>query len=194
MTSKINMGFRHFLPAYVFMLMLSARCVAQESPRLGSTELAEVRRGSWKAIIAWTAVLIAGVHATLFHPDYLSYLSYPRQQWWMDITESNMDWGQGLPEIAAWIDAHPQPSGKTISVAPRWDRQRVSYEWYIGDRRAKLLDRGDQPPTSGILIISPIWVTGVYDIPYPSPYEFVQSKKPIDVIGHSQLVYDLDAP
>ena len=43
-----------------------------------------------------------------------------------------------------------------------------------------------------MLIISPIWVTGVYD-DWNNPYEFLHDMEPIDVIGHALLVYDLDA-
>jgi hypothetical protein len=176
MSSNLNIGFRHFLPAYVFVLMLASRCVAD-----GRT---------WSTIVAWLGVAAAAIHVVSYHPDNLSYLNFPRDHWWMRITESNVDWGQSLRKAARWIDEHPQ-AGKPIHFAPRWDRQLVSYEYLVGRRRATLLDRGATPPRSGILIISPVWVTGVYDAPDASPYAFLRAMTPIDVIGHALLVYDL---
>src|SRR5207249_4757618 len=57
LTSKINIGFRHFLPAYVFMLMFAARA-------------ALLRATGWK-IATWCAVLLAAAHTLSYHPDYL---------------------------------------------------------------------------------------------------------------------------
>lgn len=178
MTSHLNIGFRHFLPAYVFVLMLSTRCVAS-GPK-------------WVTAIAWAGVLGAAVHVASWHPDYLSYLNFPRQRWWMQITESNVDWGQALGQAGKWIDDHPELRGREIFIAPRWDGSPVSIQHYIGDR-AVLRNRGEPAPSSGILMISPIWVTGVYDEPGKNPYGFLQAMEPIDVIGRALLVYDLDA-
>ena len=76
MSSKINIGFRHFLPAYTFMLMLSSRVM--------------LARIAWRSI-AWSGAAIGGLHAVMFHPDYLTYLNFPRHRAWMQITDSNID-------------------------------------------------------------------------------------------------------
>jgi hypothetical protein len=44
-------------------------------------------------------------------------------------------------------------------------------------------------PTKGLLIISPVWVAGVYG---QEQYAFLRSRTPDGVIGHCMLVYDLD--
>ena len=87
--SKVNLGFRHFLPAYAFMLMLGSRCA------LGSA------RG-WSTL-AWAGVAAAGFHALAYHPDYLCYINAPWSKPYLAISDCNVDWGQALKQVKAWL-------------------------------------------------------------------------------------------
>ncbi len=180
MQARMNTGFRHFLPAYVFWCMWAGGAIAQ--------------LGRWGTALAAACLLAASIHVATFHPDYLSYVNFPRKAVWMDMTDSNLDWNQSIRQIGPWLDRHPEFSNRTISVAPRLGQAEYVGPYWL-DERVKFIDRGKPPPTSGILIISPVWVCGVYDDPTeaPNPYEFLQSRTPIGWVGHSQLVYDLDA-
>ena len=181
MMARMNTGFRHFLPAYVFILMWAGGAVA--------------RLGRFGMAVAWVCIAAAFAHVLSFHPDYLSYVNFPRHQVWMQITDSNLDWNQSMRQIRPWIDRHPDlANDKRIYVAPRLGQASYVGHYWLADNRVTFLDRGKPPPQGGILIISPVWVCGVYDDPGENQYEFLQRKTPIDVIGHSQLVYDLDAP
>src|SRR2546423_9056237 len=65
LTSHINIGFRHALPAYIMWMMLAARCVAP------------VASPAWNAlrlVVAWAGVAFATAHVLSYHPDYLSYV------------------------------------------------------------------------------------------------------------------------
>jgi hypothetical protein len=53
-----------------------------------------------------------------------------------------------------------------------------------------LIDLHHQP-TTGLLIISPAFVTGQY-LPPGEDFSALRRFRPTDVIGHSMLVYDLD--
>jgi hypothetical protein len=173
LTSKINIGVRHFLPAYTFLLMLASRCVA---------------RGGWTwSAAAWGAVAVAGLHAASFHPDYLGYMNAPRHKPYLAISDSNVDWGQALKQARAWIDARPR-DGRPISLRYfGYDSGNLRY--YLGDR-AVILKETDPPPTTGLLIISPVFEAGLYDD--RDAYVGLQPYEPVAVIGHSLLVYDLD--
>lgn len=179
MVTRLNYGIRHFLPAYAFLFMWTGRCV--------------IDSGRVITIAAWTGVLAAAAHAASFHPDYLSYVNWPRQKIWMQMTDSNIDWEQSVRQVIPWLDKHPFP-GRPIYFVPVAARKMYDGAYYVGDR-AHFVEHGKAPPRSGILIISPIWVCGVYDPDLKvKPYEFLQSYDPIDMIGHSLLVYDLDQP
>ena len=175
MNSKVNIGYRHFLPAYVFAMAAACRCL----------ERAAVR---WSAV-AWCALGAAGLHAASYHPDYLCYTNLPRHKPYLAISDSNVDWGQGLKQARAWLDTHPQP-GRTV-----WMRYFGSNEatdglpYYLGDRVVTFGD-DDRAPTSGLLIISPVYEAGPYGP--PSAYAALQPFEPDAVIGHGLLVYDLD--
>ena len=175
--SGLNYSFRHFMPAYVFMLMWCGRAL--------------MRGGAALTALAWTGVAAAALHGLWFHPDYLSYVNFPREQIWMQMTDGNLDWDTATRQIGPWLDEHPQP-GRTVHVAPRGGRIGYAGPYFLGDR-VRFVERGKPPPTDGILIISPVWVCGVYDEPGKNPYAFLLEHRPIDMVGHSMLVYDLDA-
>jgi len=179
MFARINYGFRHYLPPYVFMMMCVGRCLAIA---------AEVR---WASAKAWTGAAIAAIHAQAFHPDYISYVNYPRERTWMEMTDSNLDWEQSIRQIGPWLDAHPDLAKRTVYVIPRTGR--AGYEGrYNLDDRVRFLEYNKPAPRDGIVIISPVCVCGVYTEPGKNVYEFLQSKQPIDTIGHCLLVYDFN--
>ncbi len=126
----------------------------------------------------------------LYHPDYLSYFNYPRHQPYLAISDSNVDWGQGLKQVREWIDAHPQ-NGRPIYLGYFHNEHKKSprLDYYLGNRVISL-DTLDRPPASGILIISPVWVSGAYDL--ADSYAALRKCEPVAEIGHCMLVYDLD--
>jgi hypothetical protein len=145
----------------------------------------------WVAVIAWIGVAAAAVHSIAWHPNYLSYVNVARDEIWMQMTDSNIDYGQSMKQIARWLDAHPQPRGRDVHVVTRTMYIGYDGHYHLGDR-VRFLERGKSAPTHGLLIISPIWVCGVYDIDQWRPYEFLRSRRPVAMIGECTLVYDLD--
>jgi hypothetical protein len=178
MFSNFNYSFRHFMPAYVFLLMWSSRC------------LAGAGRG-W-TIAAWAGVLVAAFHVASFHPDEMSYVNFPRKDLQYQITDGNLDWGQSIRQIDDWLNDHPEHAGRTVHLHARADGFLKTTVWYLGDR-VHFVARGKRPPTNGLLIISPVRVCGVYD-EGANLYEFLEALEPIGWVGHSMPVYDLDRP
>jgi hypothetical protein len=173
----LNFAFRHFLPAYVFVLMWASRCVADGMGR------------------GWVAGAVAGLvaaaaHVAAWHSDYMSYVNFPRRDLQYQITDSNLDWGQGLRQINAWLAAHPEYAGKPVRVLHRWDGAEVPVRYWVGDR-VERIERTKPPPTDGLLIISPVWVSGVYDQGLDR-YGHLRGHDPVDWIGGSLCVYDMD--
>jgi hypothetical protein len=173
LNSKVNIGFRHFLPAYAFMIMLASRCVAR-SPR------------GWSAI-ACAAVAAAGLHALSYHPDYLCYMNAPWRKPYLAISDSNVDWGQALKQVRTWLDVHAQGE-KKVSFSYFGNGQET-VKFYLNDRVVPL-DEHSARPTSGLLLISPVRLAGVYDD--SDAYAALRDHEPDAVIGNSILVFDLD--
>jgi hypothetical protein len=139
-------------------------------------------------------VVVGAAHAASFHPDYLSYLNFSRRDIQYQITDSNLDWGQSIRQIPGWLDAHPQYAGKPVSLMPRWDGGFMTSDYYLRGLSGRLrhVARGKPAPPGGLLVISPVWVCGVYDWPEPSLYGFLRELEPVGWVGHAMPVYDLD--
>jgi hypothetical protein len=173
MQSGISIGFRHFLPAYLFILLLAARCAV-----------------AWKWL-AWVGVASSFVHATMRHPNYISYTNYPHGHIWLKISDSNLEWGQSLKQIGQWIESHPEYHNRTIYLAHYLAERGPHAAYHVGPR-ATILTSNMPLPTSGLLIISPTWLVSAYQ---PGDlYENLRLREPIDIIAGSMLVYDLDQP
>ena len=100
--------------------------------------------------------------------------------------DSNVDWGQGLKQVGRWLDENP--TDRPVYIRYDWDQVWVDY--YLAGRVRKL-QWLQEPPTSGLLIICPVWESGYWDP--TDAYRFLRPEKPIEVIGHAMPVYDLDA-
>jgi hypothetical protein len=177
MFARINYGFRHYMPPYVFMMMWAGRCLAGG--------------GRAVAVVGWIGAAIAMIHSIAFHPDYMSYVNYPRSRVWMEMTDSNLDWEQSIRQVGPWLDAHPEIAKRAIYVVPRTGRAGYEGRYYLDDR-VRFLEYNKPAPRDGMVIISPVCVCGVYTEQGRNVYEFLQSRRPIDMIGHCLLVYDFD--
>jgi hypothetical protein len=189
MMQHIDIGFRHCLPAEVFLIMLGARVLAQP--------------GWIRGAVAWVAVGAAAIDVALWTPDYLSYLNFPRQTPWLDISDSNLDWGQGIKEVRRWIEAHPD-DGHPIYLLYFGPRNQNLFQ-QLGRRLAQYKINGgnwiSRPegclnpvagvlPDHGILIVSAVEMSGLYQ--GYGPASSLARHRPDDTIGHCLLVYDLD--
>jgi hypothetical protein len=172
LSSKINLGFRHFLPAYAFMLMLASRAV--------------VGRGRRWSALAWAGVAAAAIHALAYHPDYLCYINSPRTKPYLAISDCSVDWGQALKEVRTWLDAH-SPKEKTVSLF-YFGNDEGAVKYYLNDRVVELHQYSPRP-TEGLLLISVVRLAGAYEI--GDPYAALRSHEPDAVIGESIFVFDL---
>jgi hypothetical protein len=186
--SGVNYGFRHVLGPYLFLLMFTGRAVMPPA-------------GGWKRWgrvlvedIATFLILLAAVHAATFHPDYVGFINYPRHDVWLDISDQNLDYGQGMVEIRKWVDAGAPVAGGALGrqVYVRycdWALATPMHYW-LGDK-AEYLSAVSPRPTSGLLVIAPRWVVGAYD--EMDEYGGLRQFEPVRIIGHCALVYDMDA-
>ena len=174
MCQNINIGWRHFLPSYAFMLLMSSRCMMASLV--------------WK-IVAWVAVGIATLDIARWHPDYICYINLPRHDVYRAISDSNIDWGQGLKQANDWLDANPAfIAGRPVYIRASAVSNRA-VRHYLG-RRVTQLHVGDVSPRHGVLILSPVSLSGISES--EDDYAFLRGIEPHAVIGHSLRVYDLD--
>jgi 4-amino-4-deoxy-L-arabinose transferase-like glycosyltransferase len=95
--SRFDIGERHILPLYPFVLLVAG----------GIWEHARRHRATM-AIIG-LAICLNAADALRYAPDYLSYFNIfvnPTNSWRL-LTDSNLDWGQGLLALRHYEQQHP---------------------------------------------------------------------------------------
>lgn len=93
MTAKLNIGLRHILAVYPFVIVLAAEAVA---------ELLRRKR----IVIAVAAVSFAMLESVLVYPHFLAFFNLavggPRNGSEF-LVDSNLDWGQDLKGLGRWM-------------------------------------------------------------------------------------------
>jgi hypothetical protein len=191
LAAHLNIGHRHLLPMYPFLIVL-AGCAA-------GAMIARVQLRGWAfalyAWLAWGTLHIA--------PSYLAYfneLAGGARGGMAFLVDSNLDWGQDLPGLKRWMDARGVR------------RIYLSYfgsgmpEYYGIDYRAlpsfmplsrPLVETLD-PAATPYVAVSATNLQKVYMGAVGAPETFLdfldylrERREPIAVIGGSIYVYDL---
>jgi 4-amino-4-deoxy-L-arabinose transferase-like glycosyltransferase len=97
LTSRINIGIRHLLPLYPFLLILAGVALDlawRATGRRAITRLAIV------PLIGWLAL-----ETLLVHPHYLPYMNQlaRREPAWSLLSDSNVEWGDDLGALAQFL-------------------------------------------------------------------------------------------
>ena len=185
MTSNLNIGLRHILPIYPFLAILAAA---------GAWNLAKEHR-AW-GIIAGGLLLIHAASSLRAFPDYLSYSN---ELWggpsktYRVLTDSNVDWGQGLPAVKRYLETH--------AATPCWlayfgTVDPAQYEipcTLLTVSSAVIWERplGEVPPViQGTVLVSATEMSGQAWGPGPlGPYDQFRTAHPVACLAGSILVY-----
>jgi len=157
--------------------------------------------GRWlaAALCAWIVVAAAGIY-----PDHLSYfnetaclLQDPGQigldggsrcgPLWLD--ESNVDWGQGLKQLKAWLDQHA--GGRTIHLGYHGSFPPEGYG--VSNQKIGMPDlMGD--PAPGLYVFSAHLVAHIPALAEKlgsDAGQWLRRIPPTAIVGHSFYVYDI---
>lgn len=185
MTSNLNIGVRYIFPVFPFLIVLAA---------VGGWELARRYRGFGLAV----ACLVL-MHAASSLRAFPNYLSYSNELWggpsktYTVLTDSNVDWGQGLPAVKRYVDKH--------NATPCWFAYfgTVDPAYYgipcrlLTVTSAAVWGRplGETPPViEGTVLVSATEMSGQAWGPGElNPYEQFQHLRPVDCLAGSILVY-----
>lgn len=190
-----NIGVRHILPMFPFLLLLAG---------LGASLLAARSRSG--AYAACALVLLHAVSSARAFPDYIPYANEAfggSAHTYQLLTDSNADWGQGLKEIHAYLEKN--------HITECWyapfggDPFRTAAYYHIpcnplpsGFARRSGLPIPVIPATlHGTILISGTEAAGAFWVP-PSfnPYAELLRRTPDAIIGGNTLVFhgDLNLP
>ncbi len=96
MMAHINIGLRHILPIYPFVLLIAGIML-------------DAMRRNWRALVLLAPVALAGIELATAYPHCLAFFNQiiggPRNGHWF-LLDSNLDWGQDLKPLKRWMDTH----------------------------------------------------------------------------------------
>ena len=186
----LNIGHRHLLPIYPFLFVAAGRVADWAFP-------SPAARTRVPALIVGT---LCGWHVAataLIHPHYLAYVNElgggPANGYRL-FADSNLDWGQDLKNLKAYLDRHAIGAVK-LSYFGTAD---PAYYAIPGD----LIPSHMLPPPrvttrevrpGELLAVSATNLQGVYLPPEDQALMArLREQKPIDNVGYSILIYEAD--
>lgn len=185
MATRLNIGLRHLLPIYPLLLMLVAAAAK-----------ALLDRGRAGVIALAAALAIGVVEFGRNYPDNLAFFNafvggpaHGSEY----LVDSNLDWGQDLKPLKAWMDDNHVPH---INLA----YFGTAYPPYYGINATYLpgsafFEPGGNVQLPGYVAVSATVLRGVYlGEPERAFYRSFASRTPVANIGHSIFVYWVEQP
>ncbi len=170
MVNKVNIGLRHILPVYPFLFVFIGKL---------STWKFRYRYFFIIPLIGWYVLI-----AVMIFPHYLSYFNEfagGSENGWKVLIDSNIDWGQDLKGLKAWMDENNISKIK-MAYFGHDDRnyRKINYEML----KCK--------PTEGIFAVSVNRLVG-FDEEEHKCLAWLRDSglKPIVDIGHSIYIYNV---
>lgn len=166
--ARFDIGDRHVLPIYPFMLLFVANVWEFAHPHLPILA----------ALVL--AVTLQLVDTLRYAPDYLSYFNVyvPSEQSYKLLSDSNLDWGQGLLALRKHERIHP---GESISLAYFGSIDPSFY----GIRARQL---GENDTAQGTVVVSATDLTGQY-LKHSHSYHWLFSYPVTQILDHSLYVF-----
>jgi 4-amino-4-deoxy-L-arabinose transferase-like glycosyltransferase len=215
MTTNMNIGNRHILPIYPFLIVFAAKTArAFDELAPSAARGAAKKEAGWRqklaspraltlacaVLLLWQAAAVAFVY-----PHFLSYFNEIAggpsngHRWLVD---SNLDWGQDLKGLANYRRQHPDEPlylcyfgsgnpdyyGLGAKLLPGWPMYRVA------EFRGPGYTRFDDIPPGATVAVSATYLRGVYlnDVVAPGVTRFLDRLKrlePVDRVGYSIFIY-----
>jgi 4-amino-4-deoxy-L-arabinose transferase-like glycosyltransferase len=166
--SKVDLGERHILLIYPFALL----CVA------GLWQFTRQHRAVLALLVA--LVVVNAADTLRYAPDYMSYFTpfvKPAASWHL-LTDSNLDWGQGLLALRKYQQQHPD---ETLHVAYFGTMDPALY----GIRYVPL---EPHERVSGTVVVSATHLSGQL-LDDPDSYRWVTQYPEVAILDHSLHVF-----
>jgi hypothetical protein len=169
--ARFNLGERHVLPLYPFALMFAG--VVWE-------RLRHLRPGVTLLILL---AALNAADALRYAPSYLSYLNImvqPEKSFQL-LTDSNLDWGQGLLALRKYQNDHPT---EPIHLAYFGSLDPAIYG-------IKFVPLAENERATGTVIVSATNLSGQY-LKDPAAYRWLLSSRPTQILDHSLYVFKVE--
>jgi hypothetical protein len=187
MQSALQLGVRLVLPALPFFLLVGCFAIRQA---LGG----RVGRVALLLLFGWLAVASASIY-----PQGIAYFN----EWvggpangWKYLSGSNLDWGQGLPQLAEYVKRNRLKQVKLyyfgFDKLHRYGLQDVvipqAAPWF-----PEYVEETILKPKPGVYAVSTTLLPGhFFDLKYRDYFRFFRERRPDAVVGYAIFVYKVD--
>ncbi len=186
--SKYDIGERHILPLYPFALLIAGSVweqVVALKARIG-TEVPTwwgPKRINYNMIALLLVLALNAADTLRAGPDYLTYFNIlvRPQNSWRYLTDSNLDWGQGLIAVREYEFRH---LGEPLHLAYFGSVNPALY-----GVRATPLAPGEQ--VTGKVVVGASALSGQV-LPDPNGYRWLLQYKPAEMLDRSMFVYAIN--
>jgi len=180
MLSNLNIGIRHVILLWPFGFLFFSRA-------------AKLLKGRAPAAIAALAIF----ENLLIFPDYISHFNFTLggpKQGIKYLGDSNLDWGQGLKQLAQWWEKEGKPP-LTLSYFGSGSPEYYGIR-YQGCLMATPVERGGEMISAEntgkeYFALSATNLQGIYLGHYSRPFGYFLSIKPVKICGSSIYIYDI---
>jgi hypothetical protein len=188
--TRINLGLRYLLPIYPFLFVLAGR---MGMVRFGSSLATVLGRAGCLAMVGLTAAssLAIAPHQLAYFNELIGGPAQGHRY----LSDSNLDWGQDLKGLKAFMDRERIPviylSYFGTAAPAGWG---IHYQFLPGwVENMQDPDLKECVPQNGrqILAISIVNLQGIYFDEKRDRFRWLESRTPLTTIGHSIYVYDL---
>jgi hypothetical protein len=182
MISGINLGLRHLLPIYPFVLLVASAAVA--------ALLARGRHGRM-AVAALVAALALEFGTSYPHNlAFFNALVGGPANGFRYLTDSNVGWGQNLKPLKAWMDRNDVAHINLAYFGQADPDYYMIDATHLPGAPTFALSRIGRPHLPGYVAISPTILSGVYLQPrWRLFYAAFSDLEPVAVVGNSIRVY-----
>ncbi|MBZ5610305.1 MAG: hypothetical protein LAP38_18740 [Acidobacteriia bacterium] len=182
--SHLHIGFRHILPILPLLILI------------GGFALHQWGRGRLGRLAAAGLLLWLAVSSLRIYPQGISYFN----EWaggpgngWKYLADSNLDWGQNLPELAGYVAEHKLASVKLYYFGadmPEYRMRAGTFTEEVGPWNPTLTTARRLQPTPGVYAVSVNLVLGFVLPPgYQDYFAYFRERQPVGRAGYSIFIY-----
>lgn len=177
-TSRINIGVRHILPIYPFLLIWAAAM------------LFTFRRPDLPVFFRRAAAIclvLAAVESAAAFPRYLAFFNWPsggRSQGWKYVVDSNLDWGQDMKRLRSYLERRGAADNVCLAAFT------MAPPSHFGITAHPIPDSAEAARAQGCLVA--VSMSVLYEWrPSNGSYDWLEHREPTAYVGDSFRVYDL---
>lgn len=194
--SSLNIGVRHLLPTYPFVILLVSGQIAKIVKKAKENFNFKSKTLIFTVFFLLSWYIVENVKVYPLYLTYFNQVAGGPSGGYRYVTDSNLDWGQDLIRFSDWVKKNNIPKIEFDYFG--WADQSYylgsNFEWMS---RGKYLDAEDfkaRNKSDGWLAISVTYLQetqGPIERPQYPNYIWLKSYQPITIIGHSIFVYHI---